>query len=101
MFKQVLANARFLAESGICIWFPFWGFRRKYELDEKFDFPAKVVRWSAVGVCYVLGSLPGPKFGPAKAVALVVGLSFLCWPNFAYRVRNLLKQERTPQDSQQ
>jgi hypothetical protein len=92
MFEQILANARFLAQSGVCIWFVFWAYRRKYELDEKLDRPAILVRWSVVGVCYVLASLPGPRFAPAKEVAMVVGLAFFCWPNFAYRVKNVFRR---------
>jgi hypothetical protein len=96
MFEQILANARFLAQSEVCIWFVFWAYRRRYELDEKLDRRAKLVRWSIVGVCYVLGCLPGPRFGPAKAVALVVGLAFFCWPNFAYHLTNWFRRRGRP-----
>jgi len=99
MFEQILANARFLAQSGVCIWFVFWAYRRKYELDEKLDRRAKIVRWLVVAVCYVLASLPGPRFGPAKAVAMVGGLAFFCWPNFAYRLTNLFRRRSASQNS--
>jgi hypothetical protein len=95
MFDQILANARFLAQSEVCIWFVFWAYRRKYELDGR----AKVVRWSIVGVCYVLGCLPGPRFGPAKLAALVVGLAFFCWPNFAFHLTKFFRRGGAAQNS--
>ena len=92
MTEQVFANARFLALNGVCIWFVFWAYRRKYEVDAKLDRRAKIVRWSVVGLCFALASLPGPRLGPAKGIAMLVGLVLFCWPNFAYYLTNFFRR---------
>jgi hypothetical protein len=93
MLGQILNNAGFLFKTSLSIWFLAWAIRYRYEVDEKLDGPAKAVRWGVVAVGYLIGSVPGSKLGWVRLVAGFTGLLFLCWPNFAYRLRNAFRTE--------
>jgi len=68
------------------IWLPFWAIRRKAELDYKLNATAQILRWVVIAMCYALVFLPGVRLGPIRAACFIVGLTFLCWPNFAYHL---------------
>lgn len=96
-FDQMWSNASRLAAAEICIWLVVWSIRHRGELDEKLDVTAKLIRWAVVLGGWLLASIPGGKFGPFRAVAGVLGLLFLCWPNFAYRLGNLFRRKDVAQ----
>jgi hypothetical protein len=79
----------------VCIWFAFWAIRSRYEVDEKLDGKAHIVRWSIIVGSYAALLLPGPEFKIIRIVALTILLAFLCWPNFAYRLRHWLWRDNT------
>jgi hypothetical protein len=73
-----------LAAGAVSIWFFFWPFRRKYDLDYKLDSTAQVARWSIVLAGFVLALLPGPEFKVVRILAGIILAAFLAWPNLAY-----------------
>ncbi|MGO9239834.1 MAG: DUF3592 domain-containing protein [Bryobacteraceae bacterium] len=86
--RAVVSQAGFLFEKSLGIWFVIWALRYKWGWDYKLNTVAKNARWGVVCICYLLAAgLPGP--GPVRAVSGLVGLVFLCWPNFAYYLTNL------------
>ena len=91
IFHQFLSNATTIAIPAIGIWLGIWAFRRKLESDYKLDRTARVARWCIVLTCWILGSIPGRGIGPLSALAVVVGLAFLWWPNFAYHLTRLFR----------
>jgi hypothetical protein len=89
--------ASFSAKIG-CIWLSVWAIRRKAEVDYPLDGLSRLVRWSAVTAGFDVGYyLPGPRLEYARVAGALLGLSFLCWPNFAHHLTNLFRG-RTPQD---
>ena len=94
MFRQMFANAALLGQIGICIWLVVWSIRRRGDMDEKLDRTAKAFRWAVVGAGWILAAVPGGRLGPPRAVAGVLGLAFLCWPNLAYHFVNFLRREK-------
>jgi hypothetical protein len=91
---QMLSNARRLAEAETCIWLLVWSLRRRADLDERLDRAAHAIRWLIAIGGWILLSIPGPTLGPLRAIAGVMGLAFLCWPNFAYHLLRLLRRRR-------
>lgn len=83
-FHQFLSNAMTIATPTIGIWLGIWGLRQRLESDYKLDRTARAVRWCIVLICWVIGSIPGHGRRPLSGLALIVGLAFLWWPNFAY-----------------
>jgi len=70
----------------------FWAIRRKgeldYELSEAQNTPLDDRRSrfpSGLSICQTGFDLP-------RISALVVGLGFLCWPNFAYHLTNVFNR---------
>jgi hypothetical protein len=94
MLEQMSANASRLAQAEICVWVVVWSIRRRGEMDEKLDRTTLVVRWAVVCAGWLLASIPGPKFGPARGIAGILGFAFLCWPNFAYYLMRFLRRHR-------
>jgi hypothetical protein len=76
----------------VSVWFFFWPYRRKFELDYKLDRAGNIVRWSVVLAGFGVALLPGPRFGATRVVAGMVLLAFLAWPNFAYHLVRLFRR---------
>ncbi len=83
-----------------CIWLSVWAIRRRVEADYPLDRSARIVRWTVVAVGFAIGYyVPGLEIGGYVRVAgLVLGLGFLCWPNFAHHLTNLFRRNAS-QDS--
>jgi hypothetical protein len=89
--QRLISDVSFLTERSVGIWFTFWALRYRAGWDYKLNRAAKIVRWSVVGVGYLLGaSLPGP--AAVRLVPGFIGVGFLCWPNFAYRLAKLFDE---------
>jgi hypothetical protein len=88
-----------LAAGAVSIWFFFWPFRRKYDLDYKLDSTAQLVRWFIVLAGFALALLPGPKYKLVRILAGIMLAVFLAWPNLAYHLTHLLR--RPPASEQQ
>lgn len=84
-----------------CVWLGVWAVRKKYEVDEELDRAAQIIRWSVVAVSFAVMSVPGPEFKLARILAAVVLLAFLCWPNFAYQLRQMFKRPRSLENEKQ
>jgi hypothetical protein len=93
ILEETLANARRLAQLEVCIWFAAWSIRRRGELDEKLDRAALALRWVVAVAGWLLASRPGP--GYVRAVALILSLAFLCWPNLAWHTVSLARRLRS------
>ena len=90
MLEQYFTNLAFFISSSLGLWFVVWAYRHRYELDRKLDSLAKRIRWFVVIGSSMIGSIP-LYYYPMKFVrppVIILGLGFLLWPNFAYRVRN-------------
>ena len=83
-----------ITAAAVCIWFFFWPYRRKYELDYKLDGTASAVRWAIVLSGLGASLLPGPGFRYARVAWWVVSVACLAWPNFAYHLTRLLRRCR-------
>jgi hypothetical protein len=88
MVQQLLANVKIVCGSAISVWFIFWSYRRRYELDVKLSDKAKTIRWSIVGPCFVMACLPGQSPW-IKLPAIILGEALFCWPNFASHILRL------------
>jgi hypothetical protein len=85
---QYLHAAYWLAVKAIAVWFPCWAFRRYQELDRPLDSAARVVRWSIVLGCWLIATvMAGGGFRGVQVAFRLLGLAFLCWPNFAWHLR--------------
>ena len=88
----------FLAEIA-CIWLSVWAIRRKAEVDYPLDNRSRFVRWSVVVAGFAIGYyVPGPGFAYIRVAGGFLALGFLCWPNFAYHLTNLLRG-KSPQNN--
>jgi len=86
--QSLILRVGFLLKSSLGIWFAAWAIRYKADWDYKLSGEANAVRMAVVGFGYLLAaSLPGP--APVRLVPGLLGISFLCWPNFAYHLTNL------------
>jgi hypothetical protein len=72
------------------IWLIFWSIRRRGEFDFKLDSTAQLLRWAIVFSAFALLT-KFLTFGVPRSTILIVGLAFLCWPNCAYHVSNVLR----------
>lgn len=81
-----------LAGGAVGIWFFFWPYRRKYELDYKLDRTAQAIRWSVVLAGFGLALLRGPQSRLVRIIGGVVLLAFLAWPNFAYHLAQFFRR---------
>jgi hypothetical protein len=93
-FEQMLNTAKWLAQGEVCLWFAAWSIRRKGEMDMRLDRAAHWLRWIVVVGGWLLASIPGGKYGAPRAVAGLVGLAFLCWPNIAQHTVGLTRRRR-------
>ena len=78
----------------LCIWLSVWAIRKKSEVDYSLDRTSRVARWVAVAFGFALVYVPGPRLGWLRVTGYLIGLAFLCWPNFSY----LLTHGRPPSD---
>jgi hypothetical protein len=83
-----------LACGAVSVWFFFWAYRRKYELDYKLDRTAQTVRWSIVLAGFDLALLPGSEFKIVRITGGFVLVAFLAWPNFAYHLAGVLGRRK-------
>ena len=89
----VIRDAFAVGEALFGIWLTSWAIRRRYELDYELDPSEQVLRWSVVVISFVIvGRSPGPGHLISRAVPLIVGLSFLCWPNLGLHLAQLFRQ---------
>jgi hypothetical protein len=89
--QSLVSHVGFLIEKSVGIWFAIWALRHRAGWDYKLNGTARAVRWSVVGVGYSLAaSLPGPAV--VRLVPGFLGIGFLCWPNFAYRLAKLFAE---------
>jgi hypothetical protein len=80
----------------VCVWLPFWAMRRKYELDEELSITGRKIRWIIVIVAFTVTCIvPGPGFALVRVSFGLIGIAFLCWPNFAYRLQILSQKNPT------
>jgi hypothetical protein len=80
--------------SVVCIWLVSWAFRRKYETDSPLDGTGQFLRWSFVVGGLSTGFLRGGNLGGLRVAGLVVGMAFLCWPNLAFHMVEILHKVR-------
>jgi hypothetical protein len=74
------------------IWFLVWAIRHQGELDRELDRPARLIRWSVVGLGFgLIPRVPDQwvHAGTVRVALLVLAMAFLVWPNFAYHLRRL------------
>ena|SRR5215472_1305422 len=87
-----------LFTASLSIWFAAWAIRRNLEADKPLDEPAKFMRLIVVVACYGFAAVPSIRSGTVLAwlqvTALVTGLGFLCWPNFAHYITHLFRKDR-------
>jgi len=98
MIDQYFTNLSRIVQPVISIWFIVWAYRHSYELDEKLDSVAKRIRWLIVLVCYAVAAIP-TSVTPIiyiRPPLVLIGLAFLAWPNFAYRLRKRMAFPRDP-----
>jgi len=80
----------------ICIWLSVWALRKKSEVDYPLDWTSHVLRWTVVVLGFVVAHLPGSNLGYVRVAGYVVGLAFLCWPNFSYHLIHLVHRSDAP-----
>ena len=68
------------------IWLLVWALRHRYELDKPLDGISEGFRWAIVLLGFVCTYTPEKRLEPVRITAFVIGMSFLCWPNLAYRL---------------
>ena len=78
------------------IWLSIWAIRRKAEADYALDWFSRALRWSVVLIGFVLGYVAPVRY--LRVGSGVLGLIFLCWPNCAYHLANLLRRGSPRQD---
>ncbi len=87
VFAELVSGAYSVGAKALGVWFVFWAIRRKGEFDYELTRNAKLVRWAVVGIAFALvAEFTRIGFDAARISALVIGLAFLCWPNFAYHL---------------
>jgi|SRR5580658_2975768 hypothetical protein len=85
--QTLFAHVSFLVQKSLGIWLSLWAIRYKAKWDYKLSRTAKTVRWTVVGIGYLLAAgSPGPAI--SRLVPGFAGVCFLCWPNLAYHVTN-------------
>ena len=86
MMNGTLTYLGGLIGAAVSVWFFFWPYRRKYDLDHQLDRTAQTVRWLIVLSGFSVALLPGPQFKIMRIAGGIVLLAFLAWPNFAYHL---------------
>jgi hypothetical protein len=86
--QALSSHLGYLSEKSAGIWLSVWALRYKAGWDYRLSGTGKAVRWGVVGLGYLLAAA-SPEPGAFRTVALLAGLCFLCWPNFAYRLTNM------------
>jgi hypothetical protein len=99
--RQLMMGALAVGAKAFSLWLVAWAIRRKGEFDYKLDWVAQLVRWPIVAVSFAAAwRFRIPESWAYRSVALIIGLAFLCWPNFAYHLANLFRRRNsTPQNS--
>ena len=93
---ETIAHVSWMFEKSLGIWFAAWAIRYKAQWDYKLSTAATALRWAVVLTAYSLAaSVPGPGF--VRVSLGVIGLGFLCWPNFAYYLSKFLIEWPTVQ----
>jgi hypothetical protein len=75
---------------GLVVWVPSWGIRYRFKLDLKPDQLGRILRWLAVAVLFVSGSLPIHGFEVGRVILGSLGLINVAWPNFAVHLARAL-----------
>jgi hypothetical protein len=75
-----------------CIWFASWGFRKHLELDYPLNPLARAIRWGVVAFGFWLAYYANNGYVRVLS-GFGLGLSFLCWPNFAYHLSRLFRKK--------
>src|SRR5215470_6449101 len=75
--------------SVIGIWVSVWAIRRKSDVDYRLDSTEKTIRWSIAFIGLSVTRLPGSSLGYVRLAGLLLGMAFLCWPNFAHHLARL------------
>jgi hypothetical protein len=78
--------------SAIGIWAAVWGFRYWSGVDEPLDRVEKRIRWTMVGIAFLLIHSSSPTLAVFRLVSGFVGVAFLAWPNCAYHLAGLLRR---------
>jgi hypothetical protein len=76
------------------VWFVFWGYRRRYDLDYPLDSVARQIRWLMVflGFGIIIVGLRWITVSYIRWIGLLWMLGFLVWPNFASHLTALLRR---------
>jgi len=90
MLEGISSQTSLFAEKSLGPWLSAWAIRSKWNLDYKLSPNANLVRWAVVIVCYSFA--PRSSLVAVRASGLLTGLSFLCWPNFAYHLTRLFEK---------
>jgi hypothetical protein len=85
----VSAQASYLAQKSLGPWLSAWAIRSKWKLDYRLSAKARVVRWAVVILCYSFAARA--TFAAVRVSGGLIGLGFLCWPNFAYHVTRVFE----------
>src|SRR5271167_2344927 len=97
MTGNILSFYGALSAKIVCIWLSVWAIRRNAEADYALDRLARAVRWVVVFLGFAVAYyVPGPGLWCVRVAGGVLGLAFLCWPNFAYHLTRLLRRRVTP-----
>jgi hypothetical protein len=92
--SEVVARFQFAFQKSLGLWLTSWVLRHSAGWDYKLGGTATLFRWGTVLVAYLLAAaLPGP--GIVRVMFLLIGLAFLCWPNFAYHLNGLFTSRPT------
>jgi hypothetical protein len=76
----------------VTIWFFFWPYRRKFELDVKLDRTEQALRWSVFLIGFSIQLLRNPEYKWLRFVAMIVAIAFVAWPNYAHHVAMLARR---------
>lgn len=84
MPADIAAQTGFLIEKSVGPWLAVWAVRYRWNLDYRLSANARLVRWGVVAVGYSMAL--GSTIRDIRLAGVLVGLAFLCWPNFAYHL---------------
>ncbi len=87
-----LPQISYALEKSIGLWITFWAIRHKAGVDYKLSGRMQALRWAMTIGFFALTSLPGAALGWARISAFLIGLTFLCRPNFAYYFGRLFEK---------
>lgn len=83
---DIISYIGYLWKIAFGTWFFFWVVRRQGEFDYPLEPKTKVLRWCVIAAAIACTRVHGPEFKALRLAAALVGLAFLCWPNFAYHI---------------